>query len=135
MKRETPTMAKIVEERIRCDIDGTAGAEPTRFGFEGSEYEIDLSPKRKRELINSMAPFMERARRLPPRKAGPKRGHRNAQPPAASTPDASGRGPARPDPAQSRAIREWAARKGYTVAPRGVVSQEIRDRYDREAGR
>ena len=36
---------------------------------------------------------------------------------------------------QNQAIRAWAERKGYEVAPRGRIKQEIVDLYHSRAGR
>jgi hypothetical protein len=36
---------------------------------------------------------------------------------------------------QNRAIREWAIGKGYEVAPRGRIKQEIIDEFHKRAGR
>ena len=36
---------------------------------------------------------------------------------------------------QNKAIRAWAQRKGYDVAPRGRIRQELVDQYHKEAGR
>jgi hypothetical protein len=42
-------------------------------------------------------------------------------------------GSAHPD--QTRAIREWAQAKGYEVAERGRIKQEIVDAFHEKAGR
>ena len=42
-------------------------------------------------------------------------------------------GPAHPG--QNRAIREWALAKGYEIAPRGRIKQEIVEAFHEMAGR
>ena len=69
---------------------------------------------------NALATFVERGTRVSSRTAGARGGQ--AKRSAA-------------DRDQNQAIRAWAERKGYEVAPRGRIKQEIVDLYHSRAGR
>jgi len=104
------------------DLDGGVAHETVKFGLDGHTYEIDLSSKNAKKLRSELALFVEHGNRVTARAATPtRRGGRSAG------------GVAHPD--QNRAIREWAQAKGYQIAPRGRIKQEIVEAFHETAGR
>lgn len=117
-------MAKETITKLIDDIDGGEAAETVRFGLDGYHYEIDLSNKNAAKLRNALATYVENGTRISGR--------------ASATAGRAGRGrvaAGATDRDQNAAIRAWAQRKGYDVAPRGRIKQEIVEQYHREAGR
>jgi hypothetical protein len=115
-------MAKEIVTKLVDDLDGGVAHETVRFGLDGQVYEIDLSSKNAKKLRSELAVFVEHGSRASTRTATPAgRGGR------------SGGGAAHPD--QNRAIREWAQAKGYEIAARGRIKQEIVDAFHQKAGR
>jgi hypothetical protein len=112
-------MAKHTITRLVDDLDGGDAAETVTFGLDGYGYEIDLSSKNASKFRAALASYVESARRISGRA-------RSAQATEAK------RGA---DRDQNQAIREWAARKGYEVATRGRIKQELVDLYHSRAGR
>lgn len=93
------------------DLDGSAAAGTVTFGFEGRNYEIDLSKANARALEKTMALYVGHARkvRAPRAKSASRR--------ASDTHDLA-------------AVREWAARNGFEVAERGRIARDVLDAYD-----
>ena len=115
-------MAKETITRLVDDLDGEAAHETVKFGLDGHLYEIDLSSKNAKKLRAELATFVEHSSRVSGRTTAPaRRGGRSSA------------GSAHPD--QNRAIREWAQAKGYEVAERGRIKQEIVDAFHEKAGR
>jgi hypothetical protein len=117
-------MAKEVFTRLIDDLDGGEAAETVVFSLDGHSYEIDLSAKNAAKLRNGLTAFVENGSRVSGRNSGASRVNGRPHPAKAPT----GR-------EQNQAIREWAQRKGYDVAPRGRIRQEIVDQYQKTAGR
>jgi hypothetical protein len=115
-------VAKETITRLIDDLDGGVAHETVRFGLDGYQYEIDLSNKNAKKLRNELAAYVEKGSRVSTRTVG------------ARATVARGRGSVA-EKEQNRAIREWAIRKGFDVAPRGRIKQEIVDEYHRSAGR
>jgi hypothetical protein len=122
----TPTkgtnMAKETITRLVDDIDGGVAHETVTFGLDGHLYEIDLSSKNAKKLRSDLAMFVERGSRVSARATNPARSGRRP-----------GSKPVHPD--QNRAIREWAQAKGYQIAQRGRIKQDIVDAFNEKAGR
>jgi nucleoid-associated protein Lsr2 len=57
-------MAQKVTVALEADLDGGPPDETVRFGFRGSEYEIDLSAKNARAFRKQLTPFIEHARKV-----------------------------------------------------------------------
>jgi len=115
-------MAQKVEVLLIDDLDGKEANETITFGLDGSNYEIDLSTKNAGKLRDALATYVGAARKAGKTQARTGRGR-------------SGTGSASADREQNQAIRDWAIRKGYEVAPRGRIRQEIVDEYHRTRGR
>ena len=56
-------MAQRVTVALEDDLDGGPADETVRFGFGGSDYEIDLSKKNANTFRKQLAPFIEHARK------------------------------------------------------------------------
>lgn len=91
------------------DISGEEAAETVAFALDGVTYSIDLTTEHAQELRSAFEKWVSHATRTG--------GRRKV-------------GVSRPDqPSESRAIREWAERKGIEVNQRGRIPVEIRDMY------
>jgi hypothetical protein len=106
------------------DIDGSDADETVTFALDGVGYEIDLSKTNAAKMRAGLARYID---------AGTRIGRRG--PTAARGTSSRGRGPAKVDRDQTRAVREWARAKGLDVSDRGRIKQEVVDRYNAEAGR
>ncbi|HEY7224382.1 MAG TPA: Lsr2 family protein [Micromonosporaceae bacterium] len=114
-------MAKTTIVQLVDDLDGSEAIETVKFGLDGYAYEIDLSQKNASKLRDALSRYIEHGSRISGRASGMGRG--------------GSRRPAVAEREQNKAIRAWAIRKGYDVAPRGRIRSEIVDQYHREAGR
>jgi hypothetical protein len=103
-------MARKVEVTLIDDLDGGDADETVVFGLDGTRYEIDLSSANAKKLRDSLAKFIDAARRD---KAGrqPVRG--------AARKTAAAAGPNTSD------VREWAKAQGYDVSERGRVANDL----------
>jgi hypothetical protein len=115
-------MAKETITRLVDDLDGGVAHETVTFGLDGVSYEIDLSAKNAKKLRNEMAGYVEKGTRLSGRRVAGGVGARR-------------RGGVRGDREQNQAIREWALAKGFEVAARGRIRQDIVEQFHRSAGR
>lgn len=111
-------MAQKVTVTLVDDLDGGTAEETVEFGLDGVAYEIDLSNNNANKLRDSLADYIQNAR-----KAG---GRRKASAPARR---ASGGGRASVDREQNAAIREWARKNGFNVSDRGRIPAEVLDAY------
>lgn len=118
-------MAKETITRLVDDIDGGVAHETVKFGLDGHMYEIDLSSKNAKKLRSELAMFVEHGSRLSTRRLVGTARSRDARATRASAGDRD----------QNRAIREWAQAKGYDVALRGRIKQEIVEAFHKTAGR
>jgi hypothetical protein len=115
-------VARETVTRLIDDLDGGEAVETVTFGLDGYSYAIDLSTKNAAKLRNALAVYVENGNRVAGgRAAGGRRGRT--------------RGGAAAGRDQNQAIRAWAERKGYEVASRGRIKQEIVDLYHSSAGR
>lgn len=105
-------MARKTIEKIYSDISGeeVEGDSATHFSFEGTSYEIDLTPTERDALAKSLAPYVEAARKT--------RGNSRAK--RASAAGAS----------DARAIRAWAAENNVEVPARGRVPAAVIEAYE-----
>ena len=99
------------------DLDGTESQDISTvpFGYGRQQYEIDLTPENAEKFEELIQPYIAAGRKV---RAN---GTLNLLTP---------RQPAKTDPAQLAAIREWAEANGVQVNSRGRIPQEVRDAYE-----
>ncbi len=109
-------MAQKVLVQLVDDLDGTSSQDVSTvlFGLDGVSYEIDLSDANAERLRESLAGYVESARRTGGRI---KRGTRPAQ---------SGKSANSGDAGQ---IREWALENGFELAGRGRIPSHVIEAY------
>ena len=84
------------------------------FGLDGRDYEIDLTDSNAEELRESLGKYVEAGRKV----GGVRRRRRDSSPVADVDP---------------KAVRAWAAAKGYEISNRGRVPAAVIQAY-RAAG-
>ncbi|MBY6351190.1 histone-like nucleoid-structuring protein Lsr2 [Rhodococcoides corynebacterioides] len=115
-------MAKKVVIELIDDIDRTPlgdDGEHIVFAIDGVDYEIDLGPNNAAEFRRTLAPYLEHATRV----TSPARS-------TARRTRAESTGRRRRSPESARAVRDWAAGAGYTLAPRGRIPAEVQQAYE-----
>lgn len=109
-------MAQKVTTHLVDDLSGdvieAGNGRTIQFGFDGSNYEIDLTDDNADKLREAFSDYIAAARKVSGR--------------SASAPRAA-KGRSNPD--ELARIREWAAANGHEVAARGRISQQVRDAY------
>lgn len=110
-------MARETVVRLVDDLDQSRAETTVRFGWQGANYEVDLSQKNAKAFEAALAPYLQAARRV----SG--RGRR------ASARSAGGRRGAAGGGSRTPGIREWATSQGYTVAARGRIPAAIVEAY------
>ncbi|AMY56210.1 Nucleoid-associated protein Lsr2 (plasmid) [Rhodococcoides fascians D188] len=119
------TVAKLETIQLVDDIDGSViddSGETIEFAVQGVEYVIDLKAKNASEFHRKLDYYIKHAARVGGRKRKP-------FPATASTPSTAGT-PAKRDPAQTRAIRQWAADNGHEIGDRGRIPTDIEEAYN-----
>ena len=102
-------MAQKMQIFYTDDIDGTEAQGTVRFGYDGTDYEIDLSKKNADKLAKALAPFLEAGHRVSARGAG--RAVRRA-------------------PRHNQLnIREWARAQGINISDRGRIPADVIAQY------
>jgi hypothetical protein len=108
-------MAKQIITVLTDDLDGETADRTVEFALDGISYSIDLSDMNAGKLRTALEPYMSAGTRLGRVGGGSVR-----------------RSPARPEgPVQrtgrneNKAIREWAAKNGHTIAERGRIPTEV----------
>jgi len=109
-------MAQRVTVALEDDLDGGPAAETVRFGFDGADYEIDLSEKNASAFRKQLAPYVEHARRVG-RAAQPRRAGRTAA-----------------SRQRSSDIRAWAKGQGLAVSERGRIPASVVEQYHAATG-
>jgi nucleoid-associated protein Lsr2 len=103
-------MAQKVIVALEDDLDGCPAEETVRFGFDGEEYEIDLSNKNASTFRQQLRPFIEHAR-----KAGRGQTRRPARTAASRQ--------------HSGYVRAWAKDHGIAVSARGRIPASVMEQY------
>lgn len=105
-------MAKkiVTQTTYTDDLDGSTAAGTVRFGFDGANYEIDLSKSNARAFERTMAVYVGHARKVHTT------GSRSTGRRAAASHDLAD-------------VRAWAASNGYQVSSRGRIAAEVTDAY------
>ncbi len=106
-------MAKrtITTIELTDDVDGGKAERTIAFGYDGANYEIDLSKKNATAFEKMMRPYVDAARKVG--RGGVRRGRRASA-------------PAR----DLSAVREWARANGHAVSDRGRVPAAVLEAYD-----
>lgn len=89
------------------DITGEPAQRTVRFGYEGKNYEIDLTETNAKVLEESLQEFIPHARTVTEKRQ-----------PAQRT-----------DRATNDAIRAWAVATGHEIAQRGRIPNDLIDAY------
>jgi hypothetical protein len=110
-------MAQKIQVLLTDDIDGSEASETLTYGLDGKTYEIDLNKKNADKLRNSLGSFISHSRRVT---GGPGRRPRSSHPGVET----------RRDPAQTKAIREWALANGHKVSERGRIPAPVEAAYE-----
>lgn len=104
------------------DMDKRTKAENTvRFNLDGTDYEIDLSPKHERQLREALAAYVAAARRQGTRKAASQPKGRRGAPRLIAV---SGNGTI-----SNADVRAWAKANGLKVNDRGRIAAEVVDQF------
>jgi hypothetical protein len=101
-----------VEVQLEDDLTGGPADETVQFGLDGRTFEIDLNKRHAAEFRQRLAPFVQRARPVRPRRS------------RAMARTAASR-------ERSREIRAWAEQHGFVVAQHGRLPQDVIEQYDR----
>lgn len=111
-------MAQKTVVELVDDLDGGEADETVTFALDGVDFRIDLSAENANRLRDTLAEYVENARRTSGRKG--KLGKATAR-------GTNGK----PD---TQAIREWARNQGETVAERGRISHDLLVRFQEAHG-
>lgn len=103
-------MAQKVEVTLIDDLDGGKADETVTFSLDGAQYVIDLSGKNAKQLRESLARYIDAARKEKGIRLTGRGGRRASAAP--SGPDTS-------------EVRTWAKAQGYDVSERGRVSKDL----------
>jgi hypothetical protein len=106
-------MAKrtITTIELTDDVDGGKAERTIAFGFDGANYEIDLSKKNATAFEKVLRPYVDAARKVG--RSNTRRGRRASAP----VRDLS-------------EVREWARANGHAVSDRGRVPAAVLEAYD-----
>jgi Lsr2 len=105
-------MAQKVTVHLEDDLSGGPADQTVRFGFDGTDYEIDLNKKNAKEFGKQVAPFVEHARRV----TGTRQ--RGKQQRSVTARQRSGD------------IRAWAKQQGHPVSERGRIPASVAEQYN-----
>jgi Lsr2 len=112
-----PRMAQRVVIEKLDDTSGKPADETVRFGIDGRELEIDLTAKNAAALRKVFDVYITHGRRVGGRRA------RTSGSPALSSPPRSG------GKVDTKDVRQWATKNGYTVSDRGRLPANVLDAY------
>jgi hypothetical protein len=112
-------MAQKVVVELVDDLDGTVSEDisTVSFALDGAQYEIDLTEDNANQLRETLADFIEAARRTGGRVKRGVSPVKSAARPAA-------------DREQTKAIREWARQNGFELADRGRIPTNVIDAFE-----
>ena len=103
-------MAQKVTIALEDDLTGGPAEQTVRFGFDGTDYEIDLNAKNAAALRKVLVPYLEHARR-----AGRAQARRAGRTVASRQ--------------RSGDIRAWAKEHGLAVSERGRIPAGVVEQY------
>ena len=112
-----PRMAQRVVTETLDDTNGKPADETVRFGLDGRELEIDLTAKNAAALRKVFDVYIRHGRRIGGRRV------RTSGGAAPSSPPASG------GTVDTKVVRQWAGKHGYTVSARGRIPADVLQAY------
>ena len=92
------------------DIDGSDAEGTVRFGFDGTDYEIDLNKKHADQLAQAIGPFIAAARKV----SSSRRPARAARTGRQNLSD----------------VRAWARDQGIKISERGRIPADVLAKYN-----
>ena len=92
------------------DIDGSDAEGTVRFGFDGTDYEIDLNKKHADQLAQAIGPFIAAGRKVPSSRR-PARGARTGRQNLSD-------------------VRAWARDQGIKISERGRIPADVLAKYN-----
>jgi len=117
-RRTLLAMALVTRTYMTDDLDGSEGDVSTvQIALDNTSYEIDLGAANQVRLRESLAKYLDAATEVKT-KPVTRRGKKSA--PVAT---------ARPDKAQTQAIRDWARANGHNVSNRGRIPVAIQEAF------
>lgn len=114
-------MAQKVTVELVDDLNRSVADETVEFGLDGVTYEIDLAKSNASQLRDSLARYLEYARRSGGRK------RTGARPAGTRKPTI--------DREQNQAIRAWARKNGHAVSDRGRIPTDVVEAYHQKAAK
>lgn len=124
-------MAQKVQVLVTCDlhVDDTEGVETIVFGFDGSDYELDLCAEHSEQVHYQLEELISHARRAGGNRgrrrstAGRSRADRAAKPGSDERPGT--------DRDRVKVIREWARSHGHPdLSSRGRIPRAVLEEYE-----
>jgi hypothetical protein len=112
-------VAQKIQTLLIDDLDGSEAEGTVRFGLDGTEYEIDLNAHHAQALRDTLARYINAARRAGGGARRPARGSRRASASGLNTTE----------------VREWAKAQGIDVKDRGRVPAEVVARFKAATGK
>ncbi|GAB3471928.1 Lsr2 family protein [Kineococcus endophyticus] len=110
-------MAQTTRILLTDDLDGSEATQTVTFAVDGITYEIDLSDEHAAQLRESVAVYVDRARKL----RGSAIKKRTASRPASRKPAG--------DKTDTQQVRAWAKEHGIEVSERGRLSNDLIVRF------
>jgi len=104
------------------DLDGSKAHGTVEFALDGRSYEIDLSDENAARLRDTVAPFVNAARKAGGRSAARGRGRSQHEVAEAK--------PARSNREETAAIRQWARQHGHEISERGRIPKSVLEAYN-----
>lgn len=105
------------------DLDGTEGERgeilSVNFGIDGQQFEIDLCTENYDKLADLLAPYMGAGRRLKMGTVAKRSIGKGIQ-----------RRPAKRDPKQTKAIREWGIKNGWNCGTHGRFPDGMEEAFN-----
>jgi hypothetical protein len=126
VQRKDGVMARKLVVHVTCDVCGAEVPEGTAtvaFTYGGQSYETDLCDSDRLELDAAVGRYVTVAHTV-------STGRARSNGSGVSAPK---RSPARRDPEQVKAIRDWARSAGYALSDRGRIPSEIEAAYNKRA--
>jgi hypothetical protein len=118
--RKGQIVAKIVQETLVDDLDGSSADETVTFALDGTSYEIDLSKGNAKKLREAVGSYVASGRKVGAGRAGRPRGRVGRTRAAAASSGAT------PTPE----IRAWARAKGLKVNERGRIPADVIAKFE-----